>query len=564
MSLPSFKGSGRSPIAIHDQLGHTIAGDRLPLRFSLLDGDGAPPSVLSYNSAIAILKEPATAEQESMTVPMKEYKRREGRLELDPTINSDIRDILAGVERFKQYNIHEQIDDDPVTDAIGLGPGEYRVPNKDRFPYPFPHDAYYMAKGDRNTEYGRKLVETFLDKQVQLYKRFKIMPNFGAYGSLNTGSPEFFIPMAMEWYDSHPGKETDEIKDKLKIYMEVGADEHDTVWNNPRDLTGAIGSYHHMVPGYKYLRRVGDRDAGYATNAGREWVWDFSSVRGAGSEDALLPICVNTILASNKETFGRAAEILGMETLGGRTPQEWRSESAEMKQEINTFLYNPETKNYHDRDYKDNILREESTLAAVWALWGEVASGEQAMDVIRNLERLDHGHGLVVTAPEDFAPEIPDEAFLKLGIPKRYIKAIQRQLDPANWDGNVWPPPLITMKEGILKYVRSTDKGLSPADKLVMTRFAIRQTENEIKTQMNIRNTTNGKFSEKWKADGTDDNGHFHYEPQQNGLGWSATLAELNVTQFLPELYSLEDELEMLIAAEQQPVSVPIFESVSA
>src|SRR5205085_15569 len=101
------------------------------------------------------------------------------------------------------------------------------------------------------------------------------------------------------------------------------------------------------------------------------------------------------------------------------------------------------------------------------------ATGEQAMGVVGNLARLDKGHGLLVTAPEDLQKEISDEQFDQIGLEPRYRKAIRKLTDSGNWDANAWPPTLITMKEGLLKYIKSEDKGLSQEDKYLLTRFAV-------------------------------------------------------------------------------------------
>ena len=480
---------------------------------------------------------------------LRDYaNRKEKRLDIEH--DPDIQDLIEGVERFKKYNVHEQIHDDPQeTGAIGLGPGYFRVPNHDRYPFLFLHDFYFMSKGDKDTKEGRELIESGLDKLVFLYDQYKMFPNFSGFSALNASARPLFIPTVMEWYKSHPEKDSKEVKEKFKNYMNVGADEHDNIWNNHDDLKKSIGTNHHMVAGYRWLRRAGDKDIGEQYNASREIGWDESHGRFGGSEDAVFPICMNAILVKNKMLLAEAAKILDTETLGGRTAEEWMQQASEMNADINELFYDPDRGTFFDYDFEDMKQRQELTLASAWTLYSDTATGEQALSVIGNLLHLDSGNGLTVTAMKDHQKDPSDDELKNAGLHPKTFKAIHRLNKPANWDGNVWPPELIATTEGMLNYIRfrkEGDKGLNPKDRLAITRFAISQIHNQLRVQMKIFKEKNGKFPEKWRADGTDDNGHYHYEPQENGIGWSATLAELNVKVFLPELYRLEDELALM------------------
>lgn len=484
--------------------------------------------------------------------------------------SADIQDMLNGVGKFKKYNVHEQINDDfDGNGAYGLGEGKFRVPNHDRYPFLFPHDLYFMAKADQGTQEGRELTESALDKISTFYEKHRIIPNYTAQSALIASARPLFLPTVWEWYQAHPEKDTPEIKEKLLHYVEVGASEHDNVWNNKTDKTGQIGTKHHVVAGYGWLRSYGDRDAGDNYQASRESGWDRSHTRFGGQERDYLAQDLQPMLAKGKQIVADAMGVLAVEEIAGRTRTDWAYDAAENRLDIQNHHFDAATGNSLDVNYRTGERSNIETIASAWMLWGDVATGEQALSIMGNLMRLDSGHGLMVTHPDDLPKIVSDEALITAGVHATVRPAVHALQKEANWDAKIWPNELMIVTEGSLNYIRKRgghDHGLSSADRLALTRFNIKLVQDEIRTQAAIFKENNGKFAEKWRPDGKDDNGHYTYEPQANGLGWSAALAELNVKRYLPELRYWEGVFEAELAAnvpEPRAGSVQVYPSMA-
>ncbi len=291
--------------------------------------------------------------------------------------------LKDGIKDFTGYNKHRQPENDyseAGNGAIGFGDDkEYRVPNHNRYPLLFPHDTRVMSLPDAFTPEGRELTESALDKMVHLYSEYGIIPNYNAQSGLNVPARPVFLSTAFEWYMTHPEKDSKHVKAKFKDYMIVGAAEHEHIWNNQRDLTGAMGTSHAMVPGYTWLRKAGDMDTGNnAYNASRVIGWDESTTRFGGREDMYLPVCINAQLYRNKLILAFASEELGM-PLRGRDAEGWRQTAKEMREEMYAQQFDPARGIHVDRDFEYNERSPIVTLASAWTLLAGLPIGKEAL-----------------------------------------------------------------------------------------------------------------------------------------------------------------------------------------
>lgn len=454
--------------------------------------------------------------------------------------------LRDGIQGFKIYNTHRQPGNDyseAGNGAIGLGDNRpFRVPNHNRYPLLFPHDTRVMSLPDEFTPQGRELTESALDKMVHLYNEYGIIPNYNAQSGLNVPARPVFLSTAYEWYITHPEKADQRVKDKFRDYMVVGAAEHDRIWNNQRDFTGAMGTSHAMVPGYQWLRKAGDMDTGNnGYNSSRVIGWDESTTRFGGREDAYLPVCLNAQLYRNKLILAFAAEELGM-PLRGRDAEGWKQAAKEMGEEMYAQQFDPARGIHVDRDFEYNERSQIVTLASAWTLFAGLPTGKDALSTIGQLTYLDNGNGLLTTHPSDAVGSVSADRLRAAGADERTIKKNLQFHQSRNWDERIWPIEETAANEGLINYILSNDKGLSIQERLAANRFAQKIVHDQLQHQVDQFLKT-GKFGEKYLANGEIDHGAHQYEPQEDGLGATTALAELNIELFLPVLYRSEDAL---------------------
>jgi alpha,alpha-trehalase len=142
-------------------------------------------------------------------------------------------DVEAAREYVKNYWVNlERYHPKDEDSLIGL-PKPYLVPSYaegHEFDYDelYYWDSYFMVQGMLDEQH-KELVMGILEDLVNIYKRFKIIPNASRLYFTGRSQPPFLTSFIFDVYQAYdPGKEW------LKSMISVAKDEYATVWTTKR------------------------------------------------------------------------------------------------------------------------------------------------------------------------------------------------------------------------------------------------------------------------------------------------------------------------------------------
>jgi alpha,alpha-trehalase len=381
-------------------------------------------------------------------------------------------------------------------------PHYYFVSNDKKFKYIFYWDSYFMFQGLTGTK-REWLMKNQVENLMYLFRKFDIIPNFGAPASMGRSQPPFLSSMIFEVYQSQLRK-----LDLMPFYKKAGVRigkrnlkkwlrntfnlaklEYEKVWIDKERI------YNHSVDNIQ-LSRYGDRDIGYAQSSELESGWDLTS-RFYNRCDQFLPVDLNSYLYKYELDFAAFSNILG----DSEEELSWKKKAGERKKTMISYMFNKKEKFFFDYRYSHKEISAFLSLAGFTPMWAGMISQKQAEEMRKKLSKFETPYGLAVTAKESLAKPID---LSKIG--KFYHAAVEEIIKPKQWDyPNIWPPLEFLTVIGLLKY------GFVKDAKRIM--------ENSVKIHASLYRKYN-TFFEKINGETGKPAASFHYKSQE-GFGWT-------------------------------------------
>jgi alpha,alpha-trehalase len=221
--------------------------------------------------------------------------------------------------------------------------------------------------------------------------------------------------------------------------------------------------------------------------AGAESGWDFSSrwlvhpaELGSIHTTEIVPVDLNSLLFQLETTIARASRVAGERSAA----REFARLAEQRKRAINTLLWDERQGWYADRDLERGTPRPALTAAALYPLWLEVASPEQARRTAQGVQAQLLREGGLLTTTENTGQQ---------------------------WDApNGWAPLQWVAVEGLQRYRQDA------LARQVGVRF--------LRTVQAVYDR-DGKLVEKYVVDGSAGGGGGGEYPLQDGFGWSNGVA---------------------------------------
>jgi alpha,alpha-trehalase len=271
----------------------------------------------------------------------------------------------------------------PKDDESLLGlPKPYLVPSyreKTGFDYNelYYWDSYFMAQGMLDADH-RELVEGILEDLMDLFRRFKVIPNASRTYLTGRSQPPFLSSFIFDIYDAYaPGDKW------LEKAMKVAEQEYYTVWMgtkkpNERQVYQSLSRYYDI----NYLHDLAEAESG----------WDMTP-RFDRHALNYLPVDLNALLYKYETDFARAAKILG----DHETVERWQARAEERRIIMNKLMWDRLRGLYYDYNYVKEKRSSINSLAAYFPMWAGMVDEKQAALLVKSLRRFENKGGVATT-----------------------------------------------------------------------------------------------------------------------------------------------------------------------
>ncbi|MGD9579768.1 MAG: trehalase family glycosidase [Vampirovibrionia bacterium] len=300
------------------------------------------------------------------------------------------------VENWK--NLVRKTPDRTKSSLIPL-PNAYIVPGG-RFREIYYWDSYFTILGLElsGLDYlAKDMVENFL----YLVKKFGFVPNGNRIYYLSRSQPPFLAMMVDEV------KPEDLSINENKMWLEnaynIVTSEYKNNWMNPdTHYVSSIGlnRYYDAIDqkrpeswGNDNLTTTNTPSFYQNERAECESGWDFSN-RFNQKAMNYIPVDLNSLLYMNEKVFEKWALLLNKDS----EAQYWNKQADHRKELMNKYLWNADDGFYYDYDYVDKVQSSYKSIAAIFPLWADIASVDQAKDVKDIIVNYFEFNGGIVTA----------------------------------------------------------------------------------------------------------------------------------------------------------------------
>lgn len=283
-----------------------------------------------------------------------------------------IADYWSRVERF-----HPKDDES----LLGL-PKPYLVPSyreKTGFDYNelYYWDSYFMVQGMLDPEH-EELVTGILENLLELFKRFKVIPNASRTYLTGRSQPPFLTSFIFDIYDAY--KPSDKW---LRQTMKIAEQEYKTVWMgvkkpNEREVYQGLSRYYDI----NYLHDLAEAESG----------WDMTP-RFDRHALNFLPVDLNALLYKYETDFARAAKIFG----DHEAVERWQALAEERRIVMNKLMWDRVRGLYYDYNYVKGKRSSINSLAAYFPMWAGMVDERQAAALVKSLRRFENKGGLATT-----------------------------------------------------------------------------------------------------------------------------------------------------------------------
>jgi len=298
-------------------------------------------------------------------------------------------------------------------------PSPYIVPGG-RFREIFYWDSYFTMLGLQVS--GRiDMIENMINNFVFLLNKFGYIPNGNRTYFLGRSQPPFFSCM-VQLLSEEKGK------DVLVNYLPALQKEYDFWMNGNVQISDKNNFFKHVayMPGGSILNRYWDESETPRPEAYRKEIelakevknknklfrdlraacesgWDFSSRWFKNKNEFssihttdIIPVDLNCLLLNLEETIADAFHFSGDKLM----VEKFKTLADKRKQSINKYCWNDGKGFYFDYDLIENKQKDSFTLAAVFPLYFNVASEEQAEKVALILKEKFLANGGLLTTTE--------------------------------------------------------------------------------------------------------------------------------------------------------------------
>ncbi|MBI4033722.1 alpha,alpha-trehalase [Candidatus Saccharibacteria bacterium] len=304
-----------------------------------------------------------------------------------------------------------------VDSLIGL-PKPYLVPAREEdrefdFNELYYWDSYFIIQGLLDAEH-KELVLGILEDLLNLFKRFRIIPNASRTYLMGRSHPPFLTTMIL---DIHKAFNMD--KQWLSEAMAVAEDEYQTVWMgtekpNARQVFEGLSRYYDI----NYLNDLAEAESG----------WDLTPRFSRHCLD-FLPVDLNSLLYKYESDFARVQRLLGDE----HRAAEWDERASRRKLRMNELMWSNLRNFYYDYNYVKKQRGNVDSLAAYYTMWAGMADERQAARLVNGLRKFENKGGLATTDNNLLGQLVPGAQPTQWAYPNGWaplhflvIKALQR------------------------------------------------------------------------------------------------------------------------------------------
>jgi alpha,alpha-trehalase len=402
--------------------------------------------------------------------------------DLEPPDVAEAREYIAGYwNRLERYH--------PKDDQTLLGlPHPYLVPATDEghefdFNEMYYWDSYFMCLGFMGSKdkAHKELVVGILENLLQMFHRFKAIPNASRLYLMGRSQPPFLTSFIWEIYEAYSMSD-----DWLTTVMKTAEEEYQTVW------MGTIKPHARQV--YRGLSRY--YDTNYIHDlAEAESGWDMTPRFGRKCLD-YVAVDLNSLLYKYEIDFGRYYRHVGDKA----TAVKWDVAAKRRRSNMNDLMWSQTKGQYYDYNYMKNKRSSISSLAGFYPLWAGLADEQQALQMVRALRKFENRGGLATTDAQALSQLVPGSL-------------------PTQWAyPNGWAPLQYLVIKGLQRYGYHDD--------------AKRITMKWLRGNLEWFNT-HGEFLEKYNVVNPDKPPHKGLYPAQKGFGWTNAVFERLCQEFV-------------------------------
>jgi len=238
-------------------------------------------------------------------------------------------------------------------------------------------DTYFMAQGLLDEEH-KDLTEGLLEDLLDMFRRFKVIPNASRTYLMGRSQPPFLTSFIFDVYETyHPGKKW------LRSVIGIAKQEYEVVWMGTRKPNDRLV--------YRGLSRYYDINMLHDL-AEAESGWDMNPRFNRRALD-YLPVDLNALLFKYEKDFARAARLLGDED----EAKQWDKAAADRRATVDELMWDRFRGMYYDYNYVKKKRSSVGSLAAYYPLWTGMADTNQAAALVRALRHFEHKGGLSTT-----------------------------------------------------------------------------------------------------------------------------------------------------------------------
>jgi alpha,alpha-trehalase len=299
------------------------------------------------------------------------------RQNLDPALVSEARTYIAGYwPRLLREN---KKDDDTL---IGV-PHPYLVPacevgHEFDFDELYYWDSYFMVQGFMGKPEHKELVVGILEDLLNMFERFKIIPNASRTYLMGRSQPPFLSSFIIDVYKAYKMDKT-----WLRRAVSIAEAEYERVWMgtkkpNARQIYEGLSRYYDV----NYLHDLAEAESG----------WDMTPRFNRRCLN-YLPVDLNSLLYKYERDFAFAERVLGDEEAAVK----WEQAAHKRRMSMNELMWSELRGFYYDYNFIKEHRGSVSSLAAYYTMWAGLASEKQAARLVSALKKFEEKGGLATT-----------------------------------------------------------------------------------------------------------------------------------------------------------------------
>jgi alpha,alpha-trehalase len=342
-------------------------------------------------------------------------------------------------------------------------------------------DSYFMVQGIMDEE-NKELVVGILEDLMNLFERFKIIPNGSRTYLMSRSEPPLLTTYILEVYKTYKMD-----KEWLRRAIDIAQSEYHSVWMgkakpHARQVYEGLSRYYDI----NYQHDLAEAESG----------WDLNPRFNHKCMD-YLPIDLNCLLYKYEKDFAYAERVLGSEAEAVK----WDQAAHKRRQNINELMWSEMRGLYYDYNYVKEQRGNVGSLAAYFALWAGIANERQAAKLVGSLRKFEEKGGLTTTEETlSFSQIVPGTVPMQWSYP------------------NGWAPLHLIVVRGLQKYGYHKEA----------RRIALKW----INTNLQWFNK-NGVFLEKYNVVQPEKPPLKGLYPSQTGFGWTNSVFERFCAEFL-------------------------------